>query len=207
VTHVERRSHWDNVYTAKAENEVSWFQESPTVSLALIKASGLARESAIIDIGGGASRLVDVLLDEGFEDLTVLDISESAVEAAKARLGARAKEVQWVVADVTTWKPPRHYDLWHDRAALHFLIDPHDRIAYGERVAMGVRPGGHVIIGTFALDGPERCSGLPVMRHDTASLAHMLGPEFEPVETRRHDHRTPTGSTQRFQFSRFRRVR
>jgi SAM-dependent methyltransferase len=201
-----RQSHWDSVYGTKHENEVSWFQESPTISLDLIRATGVTRRASIIDIGGGASRLVDALLDEGFEAVTVLDVSEAALATAQARLGARASMVCWVAADVTTWKPSWTIDVWHDRAAFHFLIEARDRAAYAERVALAVRPGGHVIIGTFAPDGPERCSGLPVLRHDAASLGDMLGRSFELIETRRHDHQTPMGGTQRFQFSRFRRV-
>ena len=142
--------------------------------------------ASIIDIGGGASRLVDALVDEGFEAVTVLDLSKKALATAKARLGARGAKVRWVVADVTTWEPSETYDVWHDRAAFHFLTEPKDRAAYAERVSRAVRPGGHVIIGTFAPDGPERCSGLPVVRHDAASLGEMLGSAFELMESRRH---------------------
>lgn len=146
------------------------------------------------------------LIDEGFEAITVLDLSEKALTTSKARLGARGAHVQWVVADITTWEPPQSYDVWHDRAALHFLTDPKDRAAYAERVSRAVRPGGHVIIGTFALDGPERCSGLPIVRYDAASLSKILGPSFELIESKRHEHHTPAGAIQRFQFSRFRRL-
>jgi 2-polyprenyl-3-methyl-5-hydroxy-6-metoxy-1,4-benzoquinol methylase len=200
---LDRQRHWENVYTTKDEKEVSWFEESPTISLALVRSTGLNTGSSIIDIGGGASRLVDALIDEGFEAVTVLDLSEKATTIAKARLGAR---VQWVVADVTKWEPSETYDVWHDRAALHFLTEPKDRVAYAERVHSAVRPGGHVIIGTFAPDGPERCSGLQVVRHDAASLSEMLGSEFDLIESRPYSHRTPTGATQRFQFSRLRRA-
>lgn len=202
-----RQAHWQGVYTTKGEHDVSWFEESPTVSLDLIRATGTGHGASVIDIGGGASRLVDALLDQGYASVTVLDLSEKALATAKARLGQRAALAQWVVADVTTWEPSQSYDVWHDRAAFHFLTDPKDRGAYAERVRRAVRPGGHVIIGTFALDGPERCSGLPVIRHDATSIGEVLGPSFELAETRRHDHHTPMGTTQRFQFSRFRRVR
>jgi 2-polyprenyl-3-methyl-5-hydroxy-6-metoxy-1,4-benzoquinol methylase len=201
---LDRQRHWENVYTTKDEKEVSWFEESPAISLALIRSTGLNTGSSIIDIGGGASRLVDALIDEGFEAVTVLDLSEKAITIAKARLGALGTRVQWVVADVTKWEPSETYDVWHDRAALHFLTEPKDRVAYAERVHSAVRPGGHVIIGTFAPDGPERCSGLQVVRHDAASLSEMLGSEFDLIESRPYSHRTPTGATQRFQFSRFR---
>jgi len=200
-----RHAHWQNVYRTRGERDVSWFEESPQISLDLIRATGVGSDAAIVDIGGGASRLVDALLDEGFVDITVLDLSEKALATSKARLGARGSQVKWIAADVTAWEPPRTCDVWHDRAAFHFLTDPTDRTAYAERVLRAVRRGGHVIIGTFALDGPERCSGLPVVRHDAASLGQMLGPSFELVESRKHAHQTPSGSIQRFQFSRFRR--
>jgi 2-polyprenyl-3-methyl-5-hydroxy-6-metoxy-1,4-benzoquinol methylase len=203
---LDRQRHWENVYTTKDEKEVSWFEESPAISLALMRSTGLNTGSSIIDIGGGASRLVDALIDEGFEAVTVLDLSEKAITIAKARLGALGTRVQWVAADVTKWEPSETYDVWHDRAALHFLTEPKDRVAYAERVHSAVRPGGHLIIGTFAPDGPERCSGLQVVRHDAASLSEMLGSEFDLIESRPYSHRTPTGATQRFQFSRFRRA-
>jgi len=203
---LDRQRHWENVYTTKDEKEVSWFEESPTISLALIRSTGLNTGSSIIDIGGGASGLVDALIDEGFEAVTVLDLSEKAITIAKARLVALDTRVKWVVADVTKWEPSETYDVWHDRAALHFLTEPKDRVAYAERVHSAVRLGGHVIIGTFAPDGPERCSGLQVVRHDAASLSEMLGSEFDLIESRPYSHRTPTGATQRFQFSRLRRA-
>jgi SAM-dependent methyltransferase len=206
VTELDRQAHWDNVYATKGEQDVSWFQASPTVSLDLIHATGVTPDARIIDIGGGASRLVDALLDQGFEAVTILDLSEKALATTKVRLGARAAKVRWLVADVTTWEPSETYDAWHDRAAFHFLTEPKDRIAYAERVSRAVRPGGHVIIGTFAPDGPERCSGLPVARHDAGSLGETLGRAFRLIETRRHDHHTPAGGTQRFQFSRFQRI-
>ncbi len=201
-----RLAHWQGIYSAKAERDVGWFEETPATSLALIKACGIARSAPVIDIGGGASRLVDALLDDGYESVTVLDLSESALATARARLGARAAMVTWVVADVTTWTPRQTYQLWHDRAAFHFLTERDDRKAYVERVLAAVPVGGHVIIATFAPDGPERCSGLAVMRHDAASLGVALGPAFKLVEMRRHDHMTPWASTQKYQFSRFRRV-
>ncbi len=203
---VSRSAHWENVYATKGENEVSWFQENPTPSLELMDLAQLTPDSAIIDIGGGASRLVDRLVARGFRNVTVLDLSESALSAAKARLGDQANNVQWVVADVTTWEPPQIYDLWHDRAAFHFLTDDAARSAYVDRLKRALKPTGHVVIGTFALNGPERCSGLPVTRHDAVSLAAILGPEFELIDTRPHQHVTPWGATQQFQFSTFRRV-
>jgi SAM-dependent methyltransferase len=200
-----RQAHWENVYTTKDENEVSWFQQSPVPSLELIVQIGAVSNSAIIDVGGGASRLVDHLVDQGFADVTVLDLSNAALETAKARLGARADPVSWIVADATIWEPVKRYDIWHDRAAFHFLNYEKDRAAYVERLTRGLKAGGHAIIATFALDGPEKCSGLPVARYDAASLAQTLGAGFRSVHTQRHEHATPWGSHQVFQFSVFRR--
>lgn len=201
----DRTTHWDNVYATKGEAEVSWFQASPTISLEMIRAARPDHDAAIIDIGGGASRLVDTLLRDGYRDLAVLDLSANALNAAKKRIGAAASTVDWIVADATTWRPMKTYDIWHDRAAFHFLTDPHDRAAYVERLRTAVAPGGQVVIATFAPDGPEKCSGLPVQRHDSTSLAAELGPQFALVETRRETHHTPWDSTQAFQFSRFKR--
>jgi SAM-dependent methyltransferase len=201
----DRTTHWQNVYATKGEAEVSWFQENPAISLEMIRAANPDHGADIIDIGGGASRLVDALLQDGYRDIAVLDLSANALDAAKKRIGAAASAVDWIVADATTWQPVKTYDVWHDRAAFHFLTDPRDRIAYVGRLRTAVASGGHVIIATFAPDGPEKCSGLPVQRHDSASLAAELGPGFELVETRSQIHRTPWQSTQAFQFSRFRR--
>lgn len=203
---LDRQSHWENVYKSKDERDVSWFEERPELSLDLIHATGVKPNAAIIDIGGGASRLVDALLDEGFTALTVLDLSAAALAKARAGLGARSAQVQWIAADVTSWEPPQRYEVWHDRAALHFLTEAKDRAAYAACVLRAVVPGGYVIIATFAPDGPQRCSGLPVVRHDAASLGQMLGPSFALIEERHHAHHTPAGAIQRFQFSRFRRV-
>jgi trans-aconitate methyltransferase len=198
--------HWENVYTNRGETEVSWYQEDPAPSHDLIALTGLSGDAAIIDIGGGASRLVDDLLARKFRRLTVLDLSAAALAAARQRLGERGADVQWIVADVTTWEPTRTYDLWHDRAAFHFLIDHADQSAYVDRLKKALKPGGYVIIGTFAPDGPERCSGLPVMRHDATTLAAILGNDFVLIDTRRHDHVTPWAAVQKFQFSTFRRA-
>jgi SAM-dependent methyltransferase len=201
----DRQAHWEDVYTKKGENEVSWFQEKPAPSLQLIAQAGATHASAIIDIGGGASRLVDYLVDGGFEDVTVLDLSQGALEAAKGRLGGLAARVHWIVADATIWEPPTAYDIWHDRAAFHFLTEGGDRAAYVGRLERALKVGGHAIIATFALNGPERCSGLPVVRYDPASLGETLGRAFQLVNTRQHTHATPWGSDQSFQFSVFRR--
>jgi SAM-dependent methyltransferase len=201
-----RQAHWQGVYTSKGEREVSWFQDAPVTSLELMEPAGVSHASAIVDIGGGASRLADTLLDRGFHAISVLDVSEAALDTAKTRLGARADQVEWIVADVAAWQPTRLYDFWHDRAAFHFLTEEPDRAAYLAALTKALRPGGHAMIATFAPDGPERCSGLPVMRYDPEELADVLGPAFALVTSRRHEHRTPWGATQRFQFSLFRRV-
>ncbi|MGT2503342.1 class I SAM-dependent methyltransferase [Bradyrhizobium guangxiense] len=201
----DRSSHWDSVYATKGEAEVSWFQDSPTISLDLIRAAAPDHGAAVIDVGGGASRLVDALLQDGYRDVSVLDLSANALDAARKRIGAAAATVDWIVADATTWQPAKTYDVWHDRAAFHFLTDAGDRAAYVERLRSAIAPGGQIIIATFAPDGPEKCSGLPVQRHDSASLLAELGPEFTLIETRRETHRTPWHSAQAFQFSRFQR--
>jgi SAM-dependent methyltransferase len=205
MTGVSSKSHWENVYATKGEKEVSWFQENPAPSLELIALAGLSETASIIDIGGGASRLVDTLVEGILGQITVLDLSAAALDAARTRLGGKAAAVQWVAADITTWEPTRTYDLWHDRAAFHFLTDPADQSAYVERLKKAVKRGGHVIIGTFALDGPEKCSGLPIVRYDAASLSAILGGDFKLIDARQHDHATPWGAVQRFQFSTFRR--
>lgn len=203
---IDRQSHWQQVYTTKHENEVSWFQERADISLAMIAAAGATRASAIIDVGGGESHLVDALLQDGYRALTVLDISAAALQIDQQRLGSASARVDWIVADVTTWQPQRRYDIWHDRAAFHFLTEPADRAAYIARLGQALVPAGQAIIGTFALDGPEKCSGLPVQRYDAASLAETLGSDFRLMETRHEIHRTPWQSTQAFQFSRFQRA-
>lgn len=199
------KAHWENVYNTKSESEVSWFQESPAPSLELIDLTEASSQSKIVDIGGGASRLVDSLVLRGFKNITVLDLSEAALANAKERLGVASAGVQWVTADVIKWYPAQTYDVWHDRAAFHFFTDGADKAAYVERLNKAVKLGGCAIIGTFALDGPERCSGLPVNRYNSASLASTLGASFELINSRPHDHATPWGAVQHFQFSTFRR--
>ncbi|MBN8986939.1 MAG: class I SAM-dependent methyltransferase [Rhizobiales bacterium] len=206
MSDASRQAHWESVYTSKGENEVSWFQESPAPSLALITEICAVPSSAIIDIGGGTSRLVDQLIDRGFLDVTVLDLSAAALETPKARLGERAGRARWLVADATTWEPSRSYDIWHDRAAFHFLTEALDRAAYIARLEHGLKIGGHAIIATFALDGPEKCSGLPIMRYDAARLGQTLGARFKLLQSLGNDHATPWGSHQPFQFSVFQRV-
>jgi SAM-dependent methyltransferase len=205
VKEAARAEHWRKVYTTKGESEVSWFQQEPAISLDLIDSVHPNPESTIVDIGGGASRLVDSLLARGFHNIAVLDVSDAALISAKARVGEAEKKVQWIAADVTRWQPDRTCDIWHDRAAFHFLTEPEDRKAYVARLLTALRPGGHAIIGTFAIDGPEKCSGLPVRRYDAAGLSSELGSRFALVEARRQDHVTPWNAVQHFQFCVFQR--
>ncbi|CAA7617088.1 trans-aconitate 2-methyltransferase [Magnetospirillum sp. SS-4] len=202
---MDRQSHWQTVYETKAENEVSWYQDHPKTSLALIRDTGLGPEGRIIDVGGGASRLVDCLVEQGFRRVTVLDIAPAALERARRRLGDRAALVEWLIADVTGWTPPSRFDLWHDRAVFHFLTEAADRAAYAAAMAAAVPTGGHAVIGTFALDGPERCSGLTIRRYDADGLAAEFAPHFEMLAAMTEDHPTPAGKIQRFQFCRLRR--
>jgi SAM-dependent methyltransferase len=201
----ERRAHWDHVYATRNPDELAWHQARPALSLELIERAGMGNEARIVDLGGGASRLVDALVDDGFQRVTVLDISPEALGRVKERLGDRARLVTWVAADITRWKPPSAFDIWHDRAVFHFLVEAEDRRAYRATLAAALPVGGQVIIGTFASDGPERCSGLPVARYEPDTLAAELGPDFRLVESTHEDHLTPSGKSQRFQFSRFER--
>lgn len=201
----DRRAHWQSVYATKAEREVSWFQDDAQPSLALIEQIA-SPSSSVIDVGGGASRLADALIELGFQDLTILDLSSAALAAAKERIGQGAKRVKWIVADITTWEPSRTYDVWHDRATFHFMVAEPDRAAYLSRLTRALNPGGYAIVATFALDGPEQCSGLPVRRYDADALAQTLSAGFQLISSRRQEHVTPRGVAQPFQFSVFRRV-
>ncbi len=203
---MDRKTHWDEVWSARAEDAVSWFQPDPRLSLDLIARAGLGPGASAIDVGGGASRLVDALLERGWSDLAVLDLSAAALERSRARLGAAAGRVRWIEADVAAWRPDRRWALWHDRAVFHFLTEAADRAAYADALRAATAPGAAVIVATFAPDGPERCSGLPVVRYAPEALLAALGPGLELVEAANEDHVTPGGKTQRFQFCRFRRA-
>ena len=200
-----RQQHWDTVYATKGERDVSWFEPSPDVSLAMIEAAGVGPDTCIIDIGGGDSRLVDALVSRGVTCVAVLDVAREALLRAQTRLGDKAGEVAWIQADVTgawSWKDA---DIWHDRAVFHFLTERADRDKYKARLAEMLKRGGSAIIATFALEGPEKCSGLPVNRYSPETLASELGDEFVLVDSRRHTHTTPWGATQAFQYSLFNR--
>lgn len=190
-------SHWDAAYTRGGSEAMGWYQAEPEASLGLIARLALPADAAIIDVGGGASILVDRLLDQGYTDVTVLDISDAALSEAKDRLTDNAS-VTWMHTDLLEWRPLRKYDLWHDRAVLHFLVDDLERTRYGERLREALAPGGYAVIGTFAPDGPDHCSGLPVRRYSATDLAAMLGHEFEAVEELREVHTTPGAVAQPF---------
>lgn len=193
------KDHWEKVYATKAVTSVSWFQEHAQTSLDLIRSTGVPRDAAIIDVGGGASTLVDDLLLDGYSHLAVLDISAAALAAAQQRIGPLADHVQWLEADITQADlPTAHFDVWHDRAVFHFLTSPQDRQRYVETVMHAVKPGGHVIIATFAEDGPLQCSGLPVMRYRPGELHAQFGEAFHLLRHSKEAHLTPSGAIQQF---------
>jgi len=202
-----RRTHWNDVYGAKHYTDVSWYQAVPETSLDYILASGIARHDPVIDIGGGASLLVDCLIDRAFTDVSVLDVAAGALEQAKTRLRERADRVHWIESDVTDFEPERAYALWHDRAALHFLVDAADRERYTAVLRRALRPDGRVVLATFGPDGPLRCSGLEIRRYNIAMMRDLLGPGFELLGHRTEDHATPGGVTQQFLYSNWIRTR
>ncbi len=198
---MDSKTHWENVYASKAVKEVSWYRQHLEQSLRLIATTGVHRDAAIIDIGGGASTLVDDLLDQGFGNLTVLDISASALANASTRLGNRAQQVNWLEADITkAVLPQNHFDLWHDRAVFHFLTEPEDRRRYVEQVRQSLKPGGHIIVASFGPNGPLRCSGLEVVRYNPDELHTEFGDEFHLVESVAELHQTPFDTTQEFVY-------
>jgi hypothetical protein len=202
---MEPRDHWRAVYEAKRPDEVSWYQPAPGPSLSALDRVGANPEMSLVDVGAGSSALADALLDRGWRDVTLVDIAETALEATRVRLGDRAGKVSWEVVDMRLWRPGRTFDIWHDRAVFHFMTDSSDRVGYKKALAEGTRPGSLVIIAGFALDGPEKCSGLPVTRYNAASLAAELGDAFEPMADWRESHATPWGAEQRFQWCAFTR--
>jgi ubiquinone/menaquinone biosynthesis C-methylase UbiE len=197
---MDPKAHWENIYATKAPNQVSWYQDHPALSLDFIRRTGIETGAALLDVGGGASTLVDHLLADGFQRLTVLDLSGAALRLARQRLGpAAAARVNWIEADITAAPLPEHaYAVWHDRAVFHFLTQPADRQRYVAQVRRTVRPGGHVIVATFAADGPERCSGLTIARYDPAHLHAEFGHAFRLVDSAHETHQTPFGTEQKF---------
>lgn len=198
---MDQRLHWETVYRTKAPDAVSWYAPHLDTSLALIGRSAASTSSAIIDVGGGEATLVDDLLARGYRDVSVLDISAEAIRVARERLGPRGDEVDWLVADITQADlPQRRYDVWHDRAVFHFLLEPVQRAAYVRQVARAMRPGGSVIVATFGPEGPTKCSGLDIVRYDADGLHDEFGPAFRLVESAVELHQTPFGTTQQFVY-------
>jgi len=195
------KRHWEKVYTANAPDSVSWYRAHLETSLALIERAAVARSASIIDIGGGESTLVDDLLHRGYKNLTVLDVSRTAIEVTKKRLGAASEQVRWLLGDIVEIElEPLGYDLWHDRAVFHFLTTPERRLAYVRQVTRAVRPGGHVIVSTFGPEGPTKCSGLEAIRYDAKSLHGEFGGRFRLVESSKELHQTPLGTAQQFLY-------
>jgi hypothetical protein len=200
-----RQEHWDHVYATKRADKVSWFQDEPAPSLAMIAAAGIGHDDAIVDVGGGASVLVDRLLDDGYSNLTVLDVSPTGLEASRARLASRSERITWVVQDVVAWQPSQGaFKLWHDRAVFHFLTDDADRRGYLRALDLGLQQGGYLILAPFAPTGPERCSGLPVQRYSGQTMQATLGPGYRLIEEQPQTHLTPAGNRQDFTWCLFR---
>jgi SAM-dependent methyltransferase len=200
-----RHEHWDRVHAKKKPSETNWYQPRLTLSLELIEQAELPRSAGILDVGAGTSTLAGDLLDQGFNDLSVLDCSAAAIELARSQLGSRSEQVQWLHGDVTQLPlPASRFDLWHDRAVFHFLTELSDREAYRASLELALRAGGSLIMATFALAGPERCSGLPVIRYDAEALQRELGPGFRLLTSTTESHRTPSGNRQEFLYCRLR---
>lgn len=198
-----RKEHWENIYTTKALETVSWYQPAPHTSLDFIRDSGLPKTAAIIDIGGGDSFLTDHLLEASYENITVLDISEAAINRAKARLMQKATKVKWIVTDVTDFQPEAQYDFWHDRAAFHFLTEPEDIERYKQTLTNAISPEGILVIGTFSESGPKKCSGIEIKQYSAASLADTFAPIFGKQHCMPVEHTTPSGAVQHFVFCSF----
>lgn len=201
MNQVDPKELWENIYHKLSPEQVSWYRPHLETSIELIGRVAAGRGASIIDVGGGESTLVDDLLAGGYENVTVLDISQTAIDASKKRLGAAAKRVRWIAADVTSAQfATGAYDVWHDRAVFHFLTAPEQRVAYVHQVARAVKPGGHVIVSTFGPEGPTKCSGLDVVRYDAENLHQQFGAHFRPVESREELHTTPAGKSQQFLY-------
>jgi len=202
----DRKQHWESVYGNKPAQQTSWYQKEPRLSLLMVANADLDHGAAMIDVGGGASLLVDYLLALGYRDLSVLDISRAALDQARTRLGKAASRINWIEADVTSYVADQQYDLWHDRAAFHFLTAKQDRLKYIRVLRKSLAPGGQAIMAAFALRGPEKCSGLDIVRYDAVKLGDELGPEFILEEQEEESHLTPANREQLFNFFRFRRT-
>lgn len=195
---IDRKVHWQNIYQDKSPLSVSWYQKEPTLSLELIHHTGLPKDEAIIDVGGGASVLVDYLCRDGYTNLSVLDISGNALASTRKRLADLGNNIEWFETDITEFSPPHQFSIWHDRAVFHFLTEKLDRQKYVRNLTQALPPGGHLIIAAFALGGPKKCSGLDIVQYDSSKLMHELGEEFELVEQREEIHITPANKQQKF---------
>jgi len=196
----DRQKHWEDVYAKHPPGQVSWYQEEPALSLQLIRGLHLRFDAPIIDVGGGASTLVDNLCDDGYTNVGVLDLSARALRFSKKRLAEKAGSVAWYVEDVTEFKPPHQFSLWHDRAVFHFLTSPEDRARYRSTLNQALETGGHLIMMAFAIDGPKKCSGLDIVQYDADTLTTELGPGFDLLETGHETHITPSARQQRFAY-------
>jgi len=204
---IDREVHWSQVYATKADEKLSWYQDNPILSLKLIEESGIGKHASVIDVGSGTSTLAHCLIERGVGTITVLDIAPEALDRGKSSLGDSSAQVKWVQADITSWAPPKHaFDLWHDRAVFHFLTESSDQTAYIRCLNAGLKVGGYAIIATFARDGPDTCSSLPIVKYDPEELALLLGPELRLIRYEFDLHETPWGSSQSFQYSLFQKV-
>ncbi len=201
----DRKSHWETIYHTKDLKDVSWYQPKPETSLIFLKEFNIPKTARIIDVGGGDSYFVDHLLDLGYEDITILDISEAAISKAKQRLGERSLKVKWIVEDAATFKPKEYYDFWHDRAAFHFLTDDKDISNYIETAHKNINPSGVLVIGTFSEEGPKKCSGIEIKQYSESSMTNRLKQYFDKIRCIRVDHKTPFETIQNFVFCSFRK--
>ena len=204
---MDRKTHWENIYASRSPDEVSWFQIEPSLSLELITKENLSTNAAIIDVGGGASPLSSLLFDAGYQNLSVLDISAIALNHAKEDFGELAKKIEWIESDITEFHPSHSYDVWHDRAVFHFLIEAEERAKYIEILNTALSIGGYLVLATFAIGGPEKCSGQDIMQHDLSTLVQELGADYRLLEQRSELHTTPDGTEQQFNYFRFIRER
>jgi len=200
-----KHDHWQNSWGSDPSKK-SWVQERPDLSLKMIAACDLSKDASVLDMGGGASTLVDFLLVDGFSNITVADISKTSLELAQKRLGEQADQVKWVVADACNWQPIQKFDLWHDRAVFHFLTEDSDRAAYKQRLYEFVPKGGFLVMATFAIGGPTKCSGLDIVQYDAQSLANEIGAGFDLLDSQLETHTTPGGALQNFQYVRMQRI-
>lgn len=203
----DRKKHWENIYQTKALKEVSWFQPTPDTSLDFFKELNVPSTAKIVDVGGGDSFLVDHLLDLGYENITLLDISEAAIERAKHRLGDQAEKVKWIMADAAKFKPDEKYDFWHDRAVFHFLTDEREIKSYVETVQQNLNLNGILVIGTFSKEGPEKCSGIKIKQYSETTMTELFEPVLEKIKCFTTDHKTPSGTIQNFLFCSFRKTK